>query len=42
MAVRAVDHPEQLTQFALIQLMNDALPEAEGYRACDILWRKAQ
>lgn len=27
MAVRAVDHPEQLTQFTLIQLMNDALPK---------------
>ena len=27
LAVRAVDHPEQLTQFTLIQLMNDALPK---------------
>jgi ParB family chromosome partitioning protein len=27
MAVRAVDHPEQLTQYTLIQLMNDALPK---------------
>lgn len=27
MAVRAVDHPEQLTQYTMIQLMNDALPK---------------
>lgn len=27
MAVRAVDHPEQLTQYAMIQLINDALPK---------------
>lgn len=26
-AVRAVDHPEQLTQYTMIQLMNDALPK---------------
>lgn len=27
MAVRSVDHPEQLTQYTMIQLMNEALPK---------------